>query len=382
MNKGIIGRRNSFSLLKSSFSKDDKIIHVHCSSYGEYLMSENLIKKLKNKFEDHKILLSFISPSGFENINKNKFECVIYLPTDTSNNCKKFYEIISPNITLFMKNEVWPNFIKYAKKSGSKTYSIGGNFKANKLKRFLGIYHSMKKFDRIFVLNKSSKKILNRIDKKKITVIGDLRFDSDIPSLSIGFKKIIDRFINGKQCIVFGSTWKEDEKLAVKFITESKRNIKYIIAPHEISNNCHRLKQSLEKKAVLFSELMSAKNFNKYSCLIVDNVGMLSSLYSFATVAYVGGGLGKKGLHNTIEPAHFSKPIIIGNNFENFDEAEEMIKNGGMLSISNYDDFYNKIEKIIANKKIIEKMSRLNNEYYLSKKGAVETVLDIINQDF
>lgn len=345
-------------------------------------MSENLIKKLKNKFEDHKILLSFISPSGFENVKKNKFECVIYLPTDTSNNCKKFYEIISPNITLFMKNEVWPNFIKYAKKSGSKTYSIGGNFKLNKLKRFFGIYQSMKKFDRIFVLNKSSKKILNRIDKKKITVIRDLRFDSDIPSLSIGFKKIIERFIDGKQCIVFGSTWKEDEKLAVKFITESKRNIKYIIAPHEISNNCHRLKQSLEKKAVLFSELMSAKNFNKYSCLIVDNVGMLSSLYSFGTIAYVGGGLGKKGLHNTIEPAHFSKPIIIGNNFENFDEAEEMIKNGGMLSISNYDDFYNKIEKIIANKKIIEKMSRLNNEYYLSKKGAVETVLDIISQDF
>ncbi len=345
-------------------------------------MSENLIKKLKNKFEDHKILLSFISPSGFENVKKNKFECVIYLPTDTSNNCKKFYEIISPNITLFMKNEVWPNFIKYAKKSGSKTYSIGGNFKANKLKRFFGIYQSMKKFDRIFVLNKSSKKILNRIDKKKVIVIGDLRFDSIIPSLSVGFKKNIERFINGKQCIVFGSTWKEDEKIAVKFITESKRNIKYIIAPHEISSNCHRLKQSLEKKAVLFSELMSTKNFNKYSCLIVDNVGMLSSLYSFATIAYVGGGLGKKGLHNTIEPAHFSKPIIIGNNFENFDEAEEMIKNGGMLSISNYDDFYNKIEKIIANKKIIEKMSRLNNEYYLSKKGAVETVLDIINQDF
>ena len=240
----------------------------------------------------------------------------------------------------------------------------------------------MKKFDRIFVLNKSSKKILNRIDKKKITVIGDLRFDSNIPSLSKSFKKIIKRFINGRQCIVFGSTWKEDEKLAVKYITESKRNIKYIIAPHEISNNCQRLKQSLKKKAVLFSDLMSTKNFNKYSCLIVDNVGILSSLYSLATIAYVGGGLGKKGLHNTIEPAHFSKPIIIGNNFKNFDEAKEMIKNGGMLSISNYDEFYNKIEKIIANKKIIEKMSRLNNEYYVSKKGAVETVLDIINRDF
>lgn len=364
--------------MKSSFNKDDKIIHVHCSSYGEYLMSENLVEKLKNKFVGHKILLSFISPSGFENVKKNKFDCVIYLPTDTSNNCKKFYEIISPNITLFMKNEVWPNFIKYAKKSGSKTYSIGGNFKANRLKRFFNIYQSMKKFDRIFVMNKSSKKILNRINKKKITVIGDLRFDSNIPSLSISLKKIIEKFINGKQCIVFGSTWKEDEKLAVKYITESKRNIKYIIAPHEIYNNCYRLKQTLEKKAILFSDLISAKDFDNYSCLIVDNVGMLSSLYSFATIAYVGGGLGKKGLHNTIEPAHFSKPIIIGNNFENFNEAEEMIKNGGMLSISNYNEFYNRIEKIISNKKIIETMSRLNNEYYLSKKGAVELVINNI----
>lgn len=345
-------------------------------------MSENLIEKLKKKFEGHKILLSFISPSGFENIKKNKFDCVIYLPTDTFNNCVKFYEIISPSITLFMRNEVWPNFIKYAKKSGSKTYSIGGNFKANRLKIFFNIYQSMKKFDRIFVQNKSSKKILNGIDKKKITVIGDLRFDSNIPSLSVSFKKIIERFINGKQCVVFGSTWKKDEKLAVKYITESKRDIKYIIAPHEISNNCYRLKQSLIKKAVLFSDLMLAKNFDNYSCLIVDNVGMLSSLYSFATIAYVGGGLGKKGLHNTIEPAHFSKPIIIGNNFENFDEAKEMIKNGGMLSISNYDEFYDKIEKIIADKKIIEKMSKLNNEYYMSNKGAVETVLDIISQDF
>ena len=148
----------SFEKLKSSFNKADSIIHIHCASHGEYLMSEKLIKNLKEKFNNHKFLLSFISPSGYENSNTNLFDCVIYLPIESDKNCIKFYEIISPKATFFIKNEVWPNFIKHAKINGSKVYSIGSSFKLNYLKKIFKINSAIKAFDLIFVVNENSKK--------------------------------------------------------------------------------------------------------------------------------------------------------------------------------------------------------------------------------
>ena len=133
--KGVKGRKNSFEKLKASLSNKDKIIHIHCSSYGEYLMTEALTVNLKKSFIDHKFLLSFISPSGYENANRSLFDCVIYLPLETNKNLKEFYDLISPKITLFIKNEIWPNYINYAKLKGSKVYSVGGNFQNNFFKK-------------------------------------------------------------------------------------------------------------------------------------------------------------------------------------------------------------------------------------------------------
>tara|TARA_B100000900_G_scaffold59502_2_gene44925 strand:- start:753 stop:1784 length:1032 start_codon:yes stop_codon:yes gene_type:complete len=338
-------------------------------------MSKELTIALKKNFTDHKFLLSFISPSGYENFNDNLFDCVIYLPLETSKNLKQFYSLISPKITLFTKNELWPNYIEYAKLNGSKVYSVGGNFKYSYFKKLIGLNSAIKKIDMIFVTNENSKKTIEKIGNKNVIICGDLRYDSLIPDLNHAENRIISNFINDKKCIVFGSTWKEDERLIVRYINESEKDLKYIIAPHEITANSFRLKKQLGEKAVLYSEISSISNYSNFKCLIIDNIGMLSSLYKFSNVSYVGGGVGNSGLHNTIEPAYFSKPIIIGKNYKKFDEANTMVKNGGMISISNYNEFYRSLEGIIMNKEIQDKMSENNNQHFINNKGAIKIIL-------
>jgi 3-deoxy-D-manno-octulosonic-acid transferase len=374
--KGIIGRKNSFKKLNLCFKKGDRIIHIHCASHGEYLLAKKLIHNLKEKFKNHRFLLSFISPSGYENVKNSLFDCIIYLPLATNKNCIKFYNIIKPTATFFIKNEIWPNYIKHAKMNGSKVYSIGGNFRTNFLKKLLKINSAIKQFDSIYTLNEKSKKVIESIGNKNTIVCGDLRFDADIPKLSRIASDNIKKFLENKTCIVFGSTWKEDEDIILRYIKSSNRNIKYIIAPHEISNNPKRIKKFLGDESILYSDIKSNTSLQEFSCLIVDNIGMLSALYNYSSISYVGGGMGKKGLHNTLEPAYFSKPIIIGKNYQKFEEANEMIKNGNMISISNYNEFYNAIESIIDNENLLKKMSKKCTEYFDKKKGAVKIILN------
>ena len=340
-------------------------------------MSEELTANLKKNFTDYKFLLSFISPSGYENANKSLFDCVIYLPLASDKNLKKFYGLISPKITLFIKNEIWPGYINYAKMYGSKVYSVGGNFQNNFFKKRTSYFSSsIKKLDTVFVVNENSKNLIEHYGNKNVVICGDLRYDNVIPNLSQEHEGIISEFIDGKRCIVFGSTWEEDERLILKYINESERDLKYIIAPHEIGENCNRIKQIIKKKSILFSEIKSNQSKGDFSCLIIDNIGMLSSIYNYSSISYVGGGMGKKGLHNTLEPAYFSKPIIIGKNYQKFEEANEMIKNGNMISISNYNEFYNAIESLIDNENLLIKMSKKCTEYFDKKKGAVKIILN------
>ena len=374
--KGIIGRKNSFKKLNLCFKKGDRIIHIHCASHGEYLLAKKLIHNLKEKFKNHRFLLSFISPSGYENVKNALFDCIIYLTLATNKNCIKFYNLIKPTATFFIKNEVWPNYIKHAKMNGSKVYSIGGNFRTNFLKKLLKIDSGIKQFDSIYTLNDKSKKGIESVGNKNTIVCGDLRFDADIPKLTKKASENISKFIDNKTSIVFGSTWKGDEDIILRYIKNSDRKIKFIIAPHEISNNPKRIKKDLGDESILYSDIKSNTSLQEFSCLIVDNIGMLSALYNYSSISYVGGGMGKKGLHNTLEPAYFSKPIIIGKNYQKFEEANEMIKNGNMISISNYNEFYNAIESIIDNENLLKKMSKKCTEYFDKKKGAVKIILN------
>ena len=339
-------------------------------------MSKKLIKNLKEKFKNHRFLLSFISPSGYENVQNALFDCIIYLPLASNKNCVKFYNIIKPTATFFIKNEVWPNYIKHAKMNGSKVYSIGGNFKINFLKEFFKINSGIRQFDSIYTLNEKSKKKIEAIGNKNTIVCGDLRFDTDIPKLTKKASDNVSRFIDDKNCIVFGSTWREDEEIIIRYINNSNRKIKYIIAPHEISANPKRIKKYLGNKSILYSSIKLDTNLKDFSCLIIDNIGMLSAIYNYSTISYVGGGMGKKGLHNTLEPAYFSKPIIIGKNYHKFDEATEMIKNGNMISVSNYKEFYNACESLIDDENLLLKMSKKCTEYFDKKKGAVKIILN------
>ena len=236
-------------------------------------MSEELTANLKKNFTDYKFLLSFISPSGYENANKSLFDCVIYLPLETNKNLKEFYDLISPKITLFIKNEIWPNYINYAKLKGSKVYSVGGNFQNNFFKKRTSYFNSaIKKFDAVFVSNESSKNFIEQIRNNNVFICGDLRYDRVMPDLVNKYKNIISEFINNKKCIVFGSIWDEDEKFIIKYINESKRDLKYIIAPHEIGENCIRIKKKIKKKSTLFSDINLNLNQDDFSCLIINNI--------------------------------------------------------------------------------------------------------------
>ena len=217
--------------------------------------------------------------------------------------------------------------------------------------------------------------MIESIGNKNAIVCGDLRFDADISKLNKQTSKTINSFIDDKTCIVFGSTWIEDEKLILPYINNTKRKIKYIIAPHEISDNPQRIKKELGSKSILFSEIESKTNLKEFSCLIIDNIGMLSYIYSYSTIAYVGGGMGRKGLHNTLEPAYFSKPIIIGRNYKNFEEATEMIENGNMKSISNYDELSYTVKSIIDDKNLQQEMSEKCKAYFNKNKGAIKIIL-------
>ena len=243
------------------------------------------------------------------------------------------------------------------------------------LKRFFKINSSIKQFDKIYTLNDESKKVIENIGNNNVIVCGDLRFDADISKLNKQTSKTINSFIDDKTCIVFGSTWREDEKLILPYINNTKRKIKYIIAPHEISDNPQRIKKELGSKSILFSEIESQTNLKEFSCLIIDNIGMLSYIYSYSTIAYVGGGMGRKGLHNTLEPAYFSKPIIIGRNYKNFEEAAEMIENGNMKSISNYDELSYTVKSIIDDKNLQQEMSEKCKAYFNKNKGAIKIIL-------
>tara|TARA_B100001142_G_scaffold178452_1_gene178040 strand:- start:835 stop:1632 length:798 start_codon:yes stop_codon:yes gene_type:complete len=260
---------------------------------------------------------------------------------------------------------------------GSKVYSVGGNFQNNFFKKRTSYFSSsIKKIDTVFVVNENSKNLIEYYGNKNVVICGDLRYDNVIPNLTQEHEGIISEFIDGKRCIVFGSTWEEDERLILKYINKSERDLKYIIAPHEIGENCNRIKQKIKKRSILFSEIKSNQSKGDFSCLIINNIGMLSALYNYSSISYVGGGMGKKGLHNTLEPAYFSKPIIIGKNYQKFEEANEMIKNGNMISISNYDEFYNAIESLIDNENLLRKMSKKCTEYFDKKKGAVKIILN------
>ncbi|GGZ73606.1 3-deoxy-D-manno-octulosonic acid transferase [Algibacter mikhailovii] len=384
LNKGVQGRKHTFRLLEQTISESDKTIWLHCASLGEYEQGLPVFSELRKQYKDHKIILSFFSPSGYE-IRKNTpiADVVVYLPLDSQSNAKRFIDLLKPELSVFVKYDIWPNYLHALKVKNLKAILISAAFrKEQHYFKFYGapFRNALFAFQHIFTQNEISKELLKSIGYTEATISGDTRFDRVSNQLKIdNTLEFINDFKNDTLCIVAGSTWPEDESLFIDFINNTSiKDIKFIVAPHNIKPiQIKSFQEKLNKASILFSE-KEQQQLNDYSIFIVDTIGILTKIYNYADIAYVGGGMGNTGLHNALEAAVFGVPIIIGKNYKEFPEAQAMIDEGGMFSISSQKQFNQTLSTLINDDEKRELCGLRNKAYVEKNKGAVNLVLDYL----
>lgn len=383
------GRKTVFSVLSANITQSDKTIWFHAASLGEYEQGLPVIQKIKERFPKHKIVLTFFSPSGFE-VRKNNSvaDVTIYLPLDTRNNAARFIELVHPDMAFFIKYEYWPNYLNELKKQQVPTYLISGIFRKNQLffKWYGGFYrNALDAFQHFFVQNAKSKELLLQLGKTNVTVSGDTRFDRVAAILEKdNALDFIAAFKNNTLTIVVGSSWPKDENLLVDFINSTPHKVKFIIAPHNIKKEqIQQLKNSISKKTVLFSEVETRliASLQDYDVFIIDTIGILTKIYSYADIAYVGGGFGNPGVHNILEPATFGVPIVIGPNFSHFAEAIALVNMEGCTSVSNQKELNEAFENLIQNEDIRYEKGHICSTFVQMNKNATVTILKHIAND-
>jgi 3-deoxy-D-manno-octulosonic-acid transferase len=381
----IEGRKNVFTILEEKIKPTDKTIWFHSASLGEYEQGLPVIEKIKEKYPSHKIIVTFFSPSGYE-VRKNNTvaDVTVYLPLDTKSNAKKFLKLAHPELAFFIKYEFWLNYLKELENNKIPTYLISGIFRDNQMffKWYGGFYRkALTAFTYFFVQNEKSKEKIEAIGFKNVIVSGDTRFDRVAAILerdnTVGF---IEKFKNSIPIIVIGSSWPKDEALLAEYINQTSENVKFIIAPHNIKQDqISNLKSQITKATVLFSEKDSITDLSKFNVFIIDTVGLLTKIYSYGTIAYVGGGFGNPGIHNILEPATFGLPIVIGPNYSNFAEAVELVKIGGCIVISNDAELKQSFDRLLLDEDYLKEKSQTCKSYIQENKGASESIMKIVS---
>lgn len=376
------GRKETFPKLLSSIGSDDKSIWMHCASLGEFEQGRPLLEALRKSKPDYKIILSFFSPSGYE-VRKGYegADVVVYLPIDSPSNSRKFIELAHPDIAIFVKYEFWPNILRVLKEKSIETILVSGIFREDQLffKPYGGwMKKSLGSFSHFFVQNKSSKTLLENIGITNVSISGDTRFDRVANILeqknTLGF---LEDFVKDQVVLVAGSTWSSDESYLVNFINKNMhKNLRCIIAPHNInSKEILKLKKALTCTTSMYSEGALKKDAKVF---IVDTVGILTKIYSYADIAYVGGGFDKEGVHNVLEPAVFGIPLVIGPIYDKFEEAKELVELQGCLVAHSDTDLSNHLSKLIEKEKYRDQLGEITKTYIKNHLGATKTILDYI----
>lgn len=376
------GRKDVFKTLEAKIQANDKSIWFHAASLGEYEQGLPVIEKIKEKFPSHKIIVTFFSPSGYE-VRKNNTmaDCTVYLPLDTQKNAKQFIELANPELVFFIKYEYWPNYLNELKKRNIKTYLISGILRENQafFKWYGGFYRkALNTFDFFFVQNESSKQLLQSLGHQNVLVSGDTRFDRVSTILEKdNTLDFIAEFKNNKITVVIGSSWPKDEEIIAQYINEySNENVKFIIAPHNIkAEQIAKLKEQITKPTVLFSEKEN-QSLSEQQVFIIDTIGILTKIYSYADIAYVGGGFGNPGVHNILEPATFGIPIVIGPNYSHFAEAIALVKLEGCVSIENNKDLLETFDDLIYKPEIRFQKGAICRQFVQQNKGATAIILN------
>lgn len=372
------GRKDSFKILRKEVSPSDKNIWFHVASLGEFEIAKPIIESLKSNVADIKIIVTFFSPSGLENSKDYTIaDSMVYLPLDLSLNAKKFVKIVNPKVAVFIKNDIWSNYLTYLKQNNSLIYSVSSKFdKSQFYFKFYGNWFlkKLKNIDFFYIQDFNSESILKKYSLKNINISGDSRFTSVIKTLEENNQiNYIEKFIDNQKCLIAGSVWEKDISIIDKVV--QKNNIKSIIAPHNISSNfIKKLENLYGDKAVKYSCLKSEGDFDK-KILIIDSIGSLKYIYKYGHVSYIGGGMSNNGLHNILEPAVFSCPVIIGQNYKGFSEAEQLLELGGVYSVKNPDEF-SKVFSLLDDIDLRNKSGKINFDYILKN---VEKNSKIIN---
>ena len=368
------GRKNLFARMRESIDNSCPIIWVHVASLGEFEQGRPIIEKIKAERPEYKILLTFFSPSGYE-IRKNYqgADYIFYLPLDTASNAREFLDIVKPKMAIFVKYEYWINLLAELRKRNIRTYIVSAIFRRDSVffRSTGGMWReALKTFDTIFVQDEKSKELLAELGHTNVVVAGDTRFDR-VAQIAAAAKKIeiIEQFQGGSRLFVAGSSWGPDEDLIVRLANENP-TIKFVVAPHEMEESrMAKIEQTAMGGAVRYTKIDG--NISDKQILILDTMGMLSSVYGYADFSYIGGGFGV-GIHNTLEAATFGLPIAFGPNYQKFKEARDMIALGAATSITTFEELNNWFAPLRDNCDHLTAVSAISKEYTAKNQGATE----------
>jgi 3-deoxy-D-manno-octulosonic-acid transferase len=379
------GQKNLLAELEQRVSPADQIIWMHCASAGEFEQGKPVLEQLKQKYPQYKILVTFFSPSGYLSGRKYKgADLISYLPLDTKRNAEKFLRIVNPQLVIFVKYEYWYHHLKAVAERNIPLLLISSIFRSKQVffkgygsfyRKILGFYHW------IFVQDDESIQLLKSIRINHCSLGGDTRFDRvDAIARNSTELELIKRFAGEDKLLVAGSTWPDDERLLAEFYHSYTGKLKLIIAPHEINKGHIDNLSSLFPEAITYSD-WEHKPTNHPTVLIIDNVGMLSRLYHYATITYIGGGFNKSGIHNTLEAAVWGKPVLFGPNYQKFREARDLVAIGAGFSISNEAVLTERATTLLHNDPILQQSGRSAKEYVEENKGATGKIMDYIQEN-
>ena len=381
----VTGRKNIFKKIEQVLNGNTQpIIWVHCASLGEFEQGRPVIEAIKEQHPDTRIFLTFFSPSGFE-IRKDypRADYIFYLPADTPFNARRFIKLVRPKLVVIVKYEFWFNYLRLLRKRQIPTLIISAIFRPSQhfFRWYGGWFRSnLKGITHFFVQNEQSAHLLHSIGIAQVTISGDTRFDR-VTTIAAKCKSfpLIEQFKGENRLFLAGSTWPADEALLAT-LHQSNHGLKIILAPHEVyEEHILNIERLFEGNTLRYSKATS-ENISQTDVLIIDSIGILSNLYQYAYLAYIGGAFGK-GLHNILEAATFGKPVIFGPNYKKFGEAVDLIDRSGAFCIQNAEELINISTQLSEDAATYNNASTQCSSYVVTKRGATSLILIEIKKD-
>jgi len=397
----IKGRHNIFSLINTALAQDkNNRIWIHCASLGEFEQSRPIIETLKKKYLEYSIVLTFFSPSGYEyQKNYKTADHIFYMPLDSKRNAQEFFDIVQPRLVLFIKYEFWYYYLSEAKKRNIPLLLVSGVFRNDQpFFKWYGNFHRgmLRCFTWLFVQNKTSLQLLHSVHFQNACVSGDTRFDR-VLEVAENFEHIpgIENFCAGKKVIVAGSTWLEDDEELDHYVN-THLDYRFIIAPHDISESRLQECEKLYHNSMRYSDYIKTTAGDQQTtvdeqtpikdkrettnALIIDNIGMLKYLYFYATICHIGGGFGGDGVHNVLEAAVYSKPVLFGPVYDKYAEAVELVERGGAFSVIDAIELEETFNCLLEDKQAYGLAATNAGNYVIMKGGATETIIQFIQE--